>query len=502
MISNEAVKLFRDKQLNNWSYLKDLSEEELEYIFNKLGPEWKNLKTKPYKHQLASLLAGLYNRNFLFFLEMGLGKTKLILDILTLDKNWKKCLVLSPNISTIYTWAEEIDKHTDMSYIELVGQKNERRSNLLQDKSQFVLLNYTGLLVMLTDNVDGKWRANYSKIEEFKNLFDVVIFDEIHLAKNHMSLTFKICKEISKNAIMRYGLTGTPINRDPLSLWPQFYLIDRGETLSPTLGLYRGAYFKAKPGWFGGMEYKFDKQYEDNLNKRLTNKSIRYSEKEAIDLPEKVFIKVPIELTKEQKNYYDSLRMKELITDYDGLKNTFIKIRQLSSGFLSFKDENGDPVEILFDNPKLDILIEVINSMPEDAKVVVFLDYIRSGDIVCERLKKEKIIYERLYGGTKDKPGAKDNFVNNPKCKVFVANVKSGGVSLNLQVANYVIFYELPISSIDYTQAFKRVHRIGQSKTVFIYSLVAKTTIEEKVEKYLKEGKDIFKALIEGKEKL
>ena len=428
--------------------------------------------------------------------------TKGILDILTMDKNWNRGLVLSPNASTVSTWAEEIDKHSNISYIELMGQKEERWSKLLSDKSQLILLNYTGLLVMLTDNIEGKWRANYSRLEEFKNLFDVVIFDEIHLAKNHMSLTFKICKEISKNAKMRYGLTGTPINRDPLSLWSQFYLIDRGETLGPSIGIYRSAYFKAKPGWFGGMEYKFDKQYESNLNKRLTNKSIRYSEKEALDLPEKIFIKVPIELTPEQKSYYNSLRMKELITDYDGLKNTFIKIRQLSSGFLSFKNENGEPVEITFDNPKLDVLIELINSMPEEAKVVLFLDYIRSGDIVCERLKKEKITYERLYGGTKDKPGAKNNFVNNPKCKVFVANIKSGGVSLNLQVANYVIFYELPVSSIDYTQAFKRVHRIGQSNTVFIYSLVAKTTIEEKVEKYLKEGKDIFKALIEGKEKL
>jgi len=93
----------------------------------------------------------------------------------------------------------------------------------------------------------------------------------------------------------------------------------------------------------------------------------------------------------------------------------------------------------------------------------------------------------------------KRNFKTNPNCKVLFANTKSAGIGLNLQYANYVIFYELPMSSIDYKQALKRVHRSGQTKRVYIYSLITKDSVEEKIEKYLREGKNVFKNLIDAK---
>jgi len=300
----------------------------------------------------------------------------------------------------------------------------------------------------------------------------------------------------------KFGLTGTPFNRDPIVLWPQFYLIDLGETLGKTLGLFRESFFNCKPGYFGGMEYKFKKELTDTLYKRICNKSIRYTEKETIDLPEKVETRIIIKPSEEMKEYMDKILANEI--EISEIKNTFIKLRQLCSGFINFtSDTTEEKITLeLKSIPKLETLVDLINSSPEEDKIIVFLEHIKAGELVCNRLKKEKIDYERLYGGTKDKVDTKNRFINNKKCKVLVANIKSAGVSLNLQVANYVIFYELPLSSIDKEQALKRSHRTGQKKNVFIYYFVTKDTIEEKIEKYLKAGKDLMKALIDGREGL
>jgi SNF2 family DNA or RNA helicase len=495
MISKKVVEDFLNKKLYDWSWIKDTSREKL---LSELGNF--NFKTEPYTHQLAGILLGIINDGFLYFLDMGLGKTLIVLDVLTIRREeWKRALVLSPNISTVSTWSDEVEKHSNLSSIELIGNQQERWE-LLKKPSDLVLLNYTGLLVMTTDPYKGKWVINKDKLKVFLDTFDVIIYDEIHQNKNRRSLSFEVSRELSKKAKIKFGLTGTPMNRDPLELWPVFYLVDNGETLGEYVSIYREAYFDAKPGYWGGIDYKLKKELKENLNQRLLNKSIRYSEKETLDLPEKVNILQHCVFCPEQKEAYQNA-IGGIISAKGNLievKNAFIKFRQICSGYIEFTNEDGEKIKHEFDeNPKLDALVDLIKNM--DGKVVVFLEYIKSGDIVCERLEKEKIKFERLYGGTKDKIGVKNKFISNSTIKVLVANVKSGGTGLNLQVANYMIYFESASSLIDRQQSEKRIHRIGQTKRTFIYDLVFKNSIEERILSLLKEGKDIFRELIEMK---
>ena len=107
-----------------------------------------------------------------------------------------------------------------------------------------------------------------------------------------------------------------------------------------------------------------------------------------------------------------------------------------------------------------------------------------------------------LSGATKDKIGAKNEFVNNKSTRIFVVNSKSGGTALNLQIANYVIYFESPVSAIVRSQSEKRCHRTGQTKRTFIYDLIVGGSIEEKVLEYVKEGKNLLKTLVGGTIKL
>lgn len=507
MISKEIIRdyltLPAAQYMSNYNVMKGMTKAQAEE-----GVCVSRLKTEPYLHQVVGLYAGLCEEHFLFFLDMGLGKTKIVLDTLSFrrdypDEAWNRALVVSPNAATVDTFGKEIEKHSDFSYVPLMGTRKERWEILKLD-TDINIINYTGLLTILTESVGGSWVYNKEKVEKLSKMFDVLILDEIHLAKNHRSLTFKVLKELGKNMKLRYGLTGTPINRDPMALWAQFYLIDRGQTLGQTIGLFREAYFTAKNNYWGGIDYKFKPELLEHLNRRVAQLSLRYAEWEANELPEKVVIDMPIELSNEGEEYYQSIL--DGIVESNGnieiIKDAFQRCRRLCSGYFKFKSTEGEDNEIEIKSNKLDTLVDLINTTPYDSKVVVFLDYVRSGDYICERLKEEKIKFERLYGGTKDKVGTKNRFIEDPKIKVLVANTKSGGVGLNLQAANYAIFYELPLSNIDYMQAMKRIHRTGQDKRTFIYHLLTKNSIEEKLMKYIKEGKDLFQALIEGKEKL
>jgi SNF2 family DNA or RNA helicase len=490
VISKTAIEEFLNRPMMDYSTWKNNGNVDVSFLL-------PQLKTKPFRHQEVCLAIGLAEDGFLYFLDMGTGKSGIILYTLTIRrKEWKKALILSPNIVTVSTFADEVAKHSDFSCIELVGPIEERRE-LLKEERDLYILNYTGLQLLLTNPKDGKWVVDYQKVNEFASMFDVVVWDEVHLLKNHQSLNFKISKQLAKTIPYRWGLTGTPFNRDPIDLWSQFYLIDKGETLGESLTLYREAFFDAKNNFWGGIDYKLKKDMKQVLNKRIANKSIRYTKEEALDLPDKTFISIPVEMHPDVQKLYDEVVKEE------NIEIGFMKARQLCSGFLDFHNENGERITIIRDTNKLEALVELLHEVPEDSKVVVFLDFIKSGDLVSERLKKEKIKHLRLYGGTKDKKFVKDEFLNNDKIRALVANTKSGSLGLNLQsVANYVIYFEEPISNIDYTQSIDRVHRTGQEKKVFIYSLITKDSAEEKLHKYLQSGKNLLKAIMEGKESL
>lgn len=500
MISKTVVKEYLKTELDDWTWLKEVSEEEL-----KEGVKENKFKLQPFKHQMASFLAGMFNPHFLFLLDMGLGKTSIVLNLI----QWrmrrghiKKTLIVVPNVTTISGWAAEIKKHTDLTYTELWGTKEERLEKLKTSNTDLYIINYMGLQVLLAEGRNGK--RMLKRPEEFDKYkeFDCIVFDELQFCKSFTSLSYLICKELSMRIKYRYGMTGTPFGRDPQDLWSQFFLIDHGETFGRNITFFRQAFFNSSVNYWGGYEWKLKKELEPVLHKKMQNKSIRYAESEAQELPPKIYITVPITYLSGQTYDFYKKTVQEMMYakgNVAKLEGCFSRLRQITSGFVQFRDEDTKEKEIIdfSENPKLDALMEIIEGTG-DKKVVVFNEFIHSGDTICKRLTQENIPFRRLYGGTLNKTTIVEEFVNNDKYKVFVVNSQSGAVALNLQIAKYVIFYESPVSVITRAQAEKRCHRTGQDERVFIYDLVVKNSIDEKLIRYLKEGKDLFKALVEG----
>jgi SNF2 family DNA or RNA helicase len=179
-------------------------------------------------------------------------------------------------------------------------------------------------------------------------------------------------------------------------------------------------------------------------------------------------------------------------------KNYYSKTRQVASGFM-YDDVEGDKVTLRFTNPKLDALEEILEDIPTTSKVVIFHVFNQSGLDIIERLKKLKIKYAAMNVAAEgSKVDQYKAFKTDAKTKVLVVNIASGGEGLNLQDANYCLFYE-PVDRPDvHRQALKRCHRIGQTKHTYIYQFMVKGTVECKIFEFLKEGKSLFSALVDG----
>ncbi len=175
-----------------------------------------------------------------------------------------------------------------------------------------------------------------------------------------------------------------------------------------------------------------------------------------------------------------------------------MQLRQLSSGFITFKDDD-ERIKVKFDsNPKLDVLCELIESMPPECKMVVFHDYVFTNQLISERLKELKIEHARIWGGQRDQIGQLKKFREDEACKVLIINSKSGSSALNLQNANYVTFFEC-CSVIDREQAEARCWRPGQKNKVIIFDLFVNGTVDESHYTSVKEGGDFLNDFMSGK---
>jgi len=156
--------------------------------------------------------------------------------------------------------------------------------------------------------------------------------------------------------------------------------------------------------------------------------------------------------------------------------------------------------EISFkENPKIEAMLELVREMPYNSKMIIYHEYTHTGHMIEQALQKEKIACVRLYGGTKDKKGAIETFKNEKSCWVLVVNNASGSKSLNLQVANYTIYFEGPVSPINRQQSQKRTSRTGQEKTTYYYDLIMKSGVDWQILSYLKEGRDLMRDIIHGR---
>lgn len=516
-LSPRAVKAFRARPHRDYSLWKNLTDDEVERRMRKLEvrpPIWRKLRSD----QRVCHVIGARKKRFAFFNETGTGKTFLSLSLMKYFKATgdTKCnLILVPNKINKWEWLEEgFEKHTpSMECVVLNGSTVSKYQALKDhpDADAFVET-YMGFVRMCCDKKEV-WRKrkgnkvkitklvpNKTKMRALMKRFDGVYLDESTYVKNKASLPWRLCNQLSKSANCFFILTATPFGRDVEDVWSQAFLVDRGETLGETLGLFRSAFFEEKELYWGGKEYKLTKAGKKEISLRLDNLSIAYPADETV-MPHLTRVPKYAVLPEDAEVYLERAKeaMKQAKGDFQAMKNAFLRLRQISSGFVGFKDdETGDRAKFEFDtNPKLDMLEALVTTFKSKHKFIVFHEFNYSAGVISDMLTELGIKHVLINGMRKDGDKARHAFKHDPKVQALVLSNSAGGYGLNLQNAKYGIYYESPVGAILRKQTEKRFDRqYSLHKKVILFDLIVRGTVDQSILKFHAEGRSLWKAIL------
>jgi hypothetical protein len=511
LIARAAVRAYLNRDFDSFLWMKELAREEIlrELASFKIKPKFK---TDPWLHQLVCFYIGLCYPQFLFLLDMGLGKTKILADLITHRQRQRKlegALIFVPRLINVDTWVDDLAIHSDLEPWRCdVSEIEEKRERLLHPKGDVTIIDYPGLCLALTKKEKGKKGKNQlvrddKLVAQVVKQYNFIGIDESHKVSNDNSLWFDVVNSITKHAEFCYATTGTLFGKDVQDVHAQFYLVDRGETFGENLGLFRAGLFKTKMSPWKGVQYVFDEKMDRQLNKMIQHRSIRYEDDEVpeAEVPSKRMLTRTCSMGDEQREHY--LKAVQGVLDAEGnlakLDAAWIRMRQISSGYYVWDDAAGHHVLPFKHNPKLDLLEAILDEMGPQAKVIVAYDYTETGKIITDRLKSINVGFEWFYGGTKDKPGSKRRFLQDPKCRVFVMNSEAGGTGTDglQKVARHMILYESPTSPITRKQTLKRINRPGAIGRSLFYDLIMKRSVDRKILESVQEGIDLHQRVVD-----
>lgn len=495
----------------------------LDLALNELRPVPDFGAAKLWLHQKAIILILITLKRFMLHVDMGGGKTRITLEFIRYLKQCgekPQAIVFVPYITSVETWIEEVAKHApDLQVVPLLGSTQENLVALGLRGDLFVIC-YQSAVAMVSKAVPekkagrshktsvqrGEWNFKASEIRNHFTSFNMIVMDEIHRCKSASSLSYRMCRAISKQCTWALGLTGTPFGKEPVDLWPQYFLVDLGAALGSTKEFFMAVFYKRSTNYWGNLEFKFRKRLMPDLTRMTKHSSIVYGIDEFADMLPRQYIPINIPLPADIEGYVkkaiqninDAVRGNGTAR-YNIVESNYLQLRQLSSGFMTLKDGLDAKLQVKFDEaPKMDKLQELIEGMPATGKMVVFHHFIYTNKLISERLREMKVGHARIWSGAKDPIGELRRFKSDPRCRILVINSKSGSSSLNLQGANYVTFFEQPDSPIDRQQAERRVWRPGQSKRVFIYDLFVKGTYDRRMYNSNKAGENLLNQLLRG----
>lgn len=409
--------------------------------------------------------------------DMGLGKTLQAIAILSKVHSTSKLpsLVAMPK-SLVYNWDNEIKKFCPSLNVKIYYGNNRDINEI--EGADVVLTTY------------GTVRNDIKILKDID--FEMVILDESQNIKNVNSQTTKAVMLL--NSRNRIALSGTPVENNLGELYSLFRF------LNPTMfgGIDEFNTFYANP-----IQRDNDLEVIEELKKKIYPFILRRTKKEVLkDLPDKIEKTMFLEMNEKQKKLYDERRMfyYDLIHNQikeHGIGKTQIFILQALNELRQIASCPEMKSSDMVSSIKREVLIEQIkDAVDNDHKILVFTNFIKSIENICEDLTKEGIKHISMTGGTKDRQSLVEKFQNDKKCKVFVMTLKTGGVGLNLTAADTIFIYDPWWNKTAEDQAVDRSHRMGQDRTVFSYKLITKGTIEEKILKLQEEKSRLFDNLI------
>ena len=454
-------------------------------------------KTKPYAHQMTALEKSWNKENFAYFMEMGTGKTKVLIDNLAMLYDKGKidgALIIAPK-GVVKTWYEqELPTHLPdhIENVSVLWQPNITKTQQEKLDSLFEIDSALHILVMNVEALSTDKGVKFATkfINSHKTLMAI---DESTTIKTPTARRTKNIIKMGVNAKYKRIMTGSPITKNPLDLYKQCEFLDPWLLDFSSYYAFRNRYAEMKTMHVHGRSIQVVDKFQNlgELSDTVKQFSYRVLKEDCLDLPPKVFIKRHIALTADQQRIYKQMKDQALavlngkVTTTMTVLTQLMRLHQITCGYVTADDGTTRQVE----SNRLNELMSILEDT--EGKVIIWANYQLSvGEIIQKIIKVYgPDSYVHYYGLTpqEDRQDYIRKFQNDPKCRFIIGTPQTGGYGITLTEANTVIYYSNGYDLEKRLQSEDRAHRIGQKKTVTYIDLICEDTIDEKIVKALRD---------------
>jgi SNF2 family DNA or RNA helicase len=403
---------------------------------------------RPFDHQRTTSAFLTLNRKAFCLNEQGTGKTGSVIwatDYLMKQRRIKRALVICPLSIMDSAWRADLFKFAMHRTVDIAYGAADKRRAIIKGPAEFVVINYDGVEVV-ADEIE---RAG----------FDLIVIDEANAYKNPQTRRWKVLKSLIKPETWLWMMTGTPAAQSPVDAYglaklvnpegvPKFYTTFK-EMVMTKVGQYR---------WI-------PKPNATNIVFNALQPAIRFTKDECLDLPEMTYVKRRVELSNQQKKYYNILKTRmimeaagEEITSVNAAVN-LNKLLQISCG--AVYADTGEAISFDIKN-RYNVLKEVIEESSQ--KVLIFVPFKHAINILIDKLREDGITTDKINGEVpvNQRTNIFKQFQETANPRVLVIQPQAAAHGVTLTAANTVVWWG-PTNSLEiYAQANARVHRSGQ----------------------------------------
>ena len=412
---------------------------------------------KPFEHQKTTASFLTLHRRAFCLNEQGTGKTGSVIwaadYLMTLGKI-RRVLVICPLSIMDSAWRADLFRFAMHRTVDIAYGDREKRTRIINSDAEFIIINYDGVEIV--------------KDVIAKNDFDLIVIDEANAYKNTQTTRWKTLNKILKPDTWLWMMTGTPAAQSPVDAYglaklvnpknvPKFY------STFKDMVMYKVTQFK----WV----------VRPNANKivhQTLQPAIRFTKDECLDLPEMIYVTREVELTPQQKKYYNALRSK-LVVQASGEQVTAVnaavglsKLLQISCG--AVYSDSGETLQFDINN-RYKVLREVIDETQQ--KILIFVPFKHTIELLQQQLRQDGFTTEVINGDVSANRRAEifRNFQETPNPRILIIQPQAAAHGVTLTAADTVIWWGPTPSLETYAQANARVHRAGQRHLVTIVRL-------------------------------
>ena len=452
-------------------------------------------KTKPFEHQLKALEMSWDKKVFAYFMEMGTGKSKVLIDNISMLYDKGKingALIIAPKGVYKNWYTQEIPNHMADHIEKTVVLWESSKNKEAEYKKLFESSDNLQILIMNVEALSTKKGKTFAW--KFLNCHtSMMAVDEATTIKNPGAQRTKNIIELGENVKYKRILTGSPVTKSPLDLFTQCYFLDPWLLDQQSYYAFRVRYAKMRSINVSGRQVQIVVGYRNlgELTEKIKNFSYRCLKDDCLDLPSKTYMKRIIELTDEQKKLYKQMKEKALAVLNGKMVTSMtvitqmMRLHQITCGH--FKSDDGDVQKVK--SKRLDELLNVLDEV--EGKAIIWAHYRHDIESIVEEVKKKHGDDSILtyYGDTstedRQKAIEKIQDLSSP-VRFLVGTPQTGGYGITLTAASTMIYYSNGYDLEKRQQSEARIDRIGQNKPMTYIDIIAEETIDEKIVKALR----------------